>query len=651
MNKFGFLFCFTFITSFVFAQGPTVPDKIQFADMQLDLTPDARKKIQADVNALRRSERYFRMKLERVDLYMPLIERAFREEKVPEDIKYLVIQESALIGDAVSSANAIGYWQFKVPAAQEVGLSINGAVDERMNIVNASHGTARYFKNNNTYFDNWLYALLAYNTGPGGALKIADKSKYGVKRMKLDGRTHWYVLKFLAHKIAFEDDIGKNPNPETELIAYTQGGGKTLGEIAAAFDLTEADLDPYNKWLKKKHVPTDKTYYVILPLKTGEKREELLASAPAPNKNDNTSTATTQKTTEIKTESNRFPVIEKHTSRKGTTILINGIPGTIALEGENLNKLVTRTDLPAKKLRKYNDLDRKGADIEEGKPYYLKKKRNKAKTHYHVVASGETLWSISQRFGIKQKKLMRNNRMKKEEALKPGRILWMRFIRPRDYPIEYQDIPIEKEKPMLAVNQQPAAKQTEVTKEPEPIATEKQAVQNDPPFHNNPNAPASQPSIQDKSGPSDMGVNYESPANDDFEVDDNFTFNNTDQPKRSATFHTVQQGDTWYGIARQYGVNIPDLVRINNMQTDDKLKIGQQLRIPSTAQLASNNTLVEKEETIDTGKTVLHLVKIGETMYSISRHYGVTVKDLMDWNQKETFDLAVGEELRVLTIP
>ena len=631
--------------------------------MQLDLTPDARKKIQADVDALRRSERYFRMKLERVDLYMPLIERAFREEKVPEDIKYLVIQESALIGDAVSSANAIGYWQFKVPAAQEVGLTINSAVDERMNIVNASHGAARYFKNNNTYFDNWLYALLAYNTGPGGALKIADKSKYGVKRMKLDGRTHWYVLKFLAHKIAFENELGKNPNPAQELIAYTQGGGKTLSEIATEFDLTEADLEPYNKWLKKKHVPTDKTYYVILPLKTGEEREELLASAPASNKNENSSTVTTQKTTEIKTESSRFPVIEKHTSRKGTMLLINGIPGTIALEGEGLNQLAARTNIPAKKLRKYNDLDRKGADIEEGKPYYLKKKHNKAKTHYHVVALGETLWSISQRFGIKQKKLMRNNRMKKEEALKPGRILWMRFIRPRDYPIEYQDIPAEKEKPMLATHQPPAsqqesksplavAKRTEVTKEPESIAAEKQARQNDTPIHNKPNTPASQSSIQDKGGPSAMGVTEElSPANEDFEVEDSFTFNNTDQPKRSATFHIVQQGDTWYGIARQYGVNIPNLVRINNMQTDDKLKIGQQLQIPSTAQLASHHTLVKKEETSDTGKAVLHRVKSGETMYSISRHYDVTVKELMDWNQKETFDLTVGEELRVLTTP
>lgn len=660
MNKFGFLFCFIFLTSFVFAQTPTVPDKIQFADMQLDLTPDARKKIQADVDALRRSERYFRMKLERVDLYMPLIERAFREENVPEEIKYLVIQESALIGDAVSSANAIGYWQFKVAAAEEVGLTINSSVDERMNIVNASHGAARYFKSNNKYFDNWLYALLAYNTGPGGALKIADKSKYGVKRMKLDGRTHWYVLKFLAHKIAFEQEIGKNVNPETELIAYNQGGGKSLGEIAAEFDLTETDLEPYNKWLKKKQVPTDKTYYVVLPLKTGKVPKELLASASIPEEKQTRSVETSTHTTAIKTESNRFPVIEQHTSSKGTTILINGIPGTIAMEGENLNKIAARTNIPAKKLRKYNDLDRKGAGIKEGKPYYLKKKKNKAKTQYHVVEPGENLWSISQRFGVKENKLLRNNRMKKEEALKPGRVLWMRFIRPNDHPIEYQALPVEEEKPTLASNQpstkkvdesvsQPPPKSTEVIRQTEPVETK--PIQDEIPAEEQSNTPVVQTPTQDNDKPLQTTETPEPDitTNKDFDVDDNFSFGDGDlQKQRQQALHTVQSGDTWYGIARQYNVNITDLVQANQMEINNKLSVGQSLRIPANTPSADNIKIAKKEDSISNDNAIFHSVKSGETLYSISRHYGITVKDLMDWNQKESFDLSVGEKLKVV---
>ena len=682
MHKFGFIFCFVFITSIAFAQGPAVPGKIRFADMELELTPDARKKIQADVDALRRSERYFRMKLERVDLYMPLIEKAFREENVPEDIKFLVIQESALIGDAVSSSNAIGYWQFKVAAAEEVGLTINNSVDERMNIVNASLGAARYMKKNNSaYFDNWIYAVLAYNTGPGGALKITDKSKYGVKKMKLDGRTHWYVLKFLAHKIAFENEIGKNVNPETELVAYTQGAGKTLAEIAAEFELTEADLDPYNKWLKKKQVPADKTYFVVLPLKTGQEREALLADASTPFEvgSSPTSATSTRQTTTIKTESSRFPAIEKHTTRKETTILVNGIPGTIALEGENLNKLAARTNVSAKKLQKYNDLDAEGARIEGGKPYYLKNKRNKAKTHYHIVEPGENLWGISQRFGIKQKKLMRNNRMKKEEALQPGRVLWLRFIRPSDHPVEYQNLPAEEEKPALPAKQPPAiqppatpapktvtqTQQPEIVQEQEPApVTKTQPVQKELP---------DQPPVADVPSPAPVAEEKpENPAVDsrpdvtdnDFQVDNDFAFvpaqnrnevKEREEPQRpevakkqdATTFHTVKPGDTWYGIARRYDADIDALMRANKMQTGDKLNIGQQLRIPSSAEMGRHQPEITEERMPSGDKTDLHRVKAGETLYGISRHYGITVKELMEWNQKETFELTVGEELRV----
>ena len=52
------------------------------------------------MDALTRYEKYFKAKVERIDAYFPLIEEILREEKVPDDIKYLVIQESALVGDA-----------------------------------------------------------------------------------------------------------------------------------------------------------------------------------------------------------------------------------------------------------------------------------------------------------------------------------------------------------------------------------------------------------------------------------------------------------------------------------------------------------------------------------------------------------------------
>jgi membrane-bound lytic murein transglycosylase D len=78
------------------------------------------------------------MTADKARLYFPIIERIFAEERVPDAIKYLAIQESSLIPDAVSSANAVGYWQFKDFTAREVGLRVDRQVDERKNIVSAS---------------------------------------------------------------------------------------------------------------------------------------------------------------------------------------------------------------------------------------------------------------------------------------------------------------------------------------------------------------------------------------------------------------------------------------------------------------------------------------------------------------------------------
>src|SRR5690606_17831029 len=72
--------------------------------------------------------------------------------------------------------------------------------------------------------------------------------------------------------------------------------------------------------------------------------------------------------------------------------------------------------------------------------YYLQPKRNKAKVHYHVLQPGEDLWTVSQKFGVKLSKLKQKNRIEDDEALKPGRVLWLRFIRPEHIPVEYRHV-------------------------------------------------------------------------------------------------------------------------------------------------------------------------------------------------------------------
>jgi membrane-bound lytic murein transglycosylase D len=116
----------------VAAQSPEVPHKMQFADLTLTIRDDARKEIQKDVDAFTKYAPSFNLKVARARTYFPVIEKIFREENVPDDFKYLVLQESALIPDAVSVSNAVGFWQFKDYTAIEMGLRVDKVVDERM---------------------------------------------------------------------------------------------------------------------------------------------------------------------------------------------------------------------------------------------------------------------------------------------------------------------------------------------------------------------------------------------------------------------------------------------------------------------------------------------------------------------------------------
>ena len=87
-------------------------------------------------------------------LYFPIIENIFKEEGVPDDFKYLSLQESGLISDAVSTSNAVGFWQFKDFTAREVGLRVDKQIDERKNIVSSTRGAAVYLKRNNFLMNN-----------------------------------------------------------------------------------------------------------------------------------------------------------------------------------------------------------------------------------------------------------------------------------------------------------------------------------------------------------------------------------------------------------------------------------------------------------------------------------------------------------------
>ena len=270
-----FIICLLHVFTLLANGIPVVTKEVEFGNMKLVLSRNVMAEIQKQVNSLTSSPKYYQMKVDRMLLYFPVIERVFKEEGVPEDFKYLAIQESGLISDAVSSADAVGFWQFKDFTAREVGLRVDKQIDERKNIVASSRGAATYLKRHNFLVDNWIYAMSAYQAGMGGARKYMNKSNYGARKLEINSSTHWYVKKFIAHKIAFQDRINDKHSQNLSLIEFKKGTNKNLSWIAKEFELDVDLIKTYNKWTRTGEIPEDKTYVVLIPTQQKVKNKTL----------------------------------------------------------------------------------------------------------------------------------------------------------------------------------------------------------------------------------------------------------------------------------------------------------------------------------------------------------------------------------------
>lgn len=97
----------------------------------------------------------------------------------------------------------------------------------------------------------------------------------------------------------------------------------------------------------------------------------------------------------------------------------------------------------------------------------------------------------------------------------------------------------------------------------------------------------------------------------------------------SSNEYVVKKGDTLYGIANKYNVSVDNLKSYNNLSTDS-LSIGQIIKIP-------DNKVNSNE----------YVVKSGDSLYSISRKYGVSVDELMSVNNLKSTVLSVGQVLKI----
>jgi membrane-bound lytic murein transglycosylase D len=525
---------------------PTVPEHMRFCDIELTIDAAARTKIEEVIVKLQRSPVHFQSLVDRANIYFPFIEEAFDLRGVPQDLKYIVIQESAMVADAVSSSNAVGFWQFKAESGRESGLAIDEYVDERKHIFQSSLGAAKYFYTIARYYDNYLYAVIGYNRGPVGALPFTEERGYGNHRMTVTGETHWYAIHALAHKIAFENALGKTP-PPLWLQPLNTHGETDVSRLAAAQDMNLEDFKKYNAWINGSKLPEGRDFIYYVPRK-GKPELALMRHVGSvvslvvtkqvgghdtvkPLDPPKEKPKPADPVTPAPRDNRKFDYLESDDDPTYGTEYVRFKPG------ESLVELAVHNDVRIKKLQSYNDFTNyhrpNGGDI-----VYLKPAKSR---HFHIVQAGESLGSIAEMYATTTEKLQEKNRMKGTVVFAGQKLSLKKRVAKGQKPILLALSTAAQVDEVTAVEENV---EEEVDPKHDPIKTTNRVVL--PPGAGAMKADAS---------------SYRLPA---FES--------------KIVVHTVAPNESVWKVARKYGAYADVIKKLNNLSSNE-LKAGQQLKV------------------------------------------------------------------------
>jgi len=675
---------------------PEIPNQITFGGITINFDQNAQNLIEEDVRSLMSNKKFWEEKMDRAMLYFPIVEGILMDEEVPIDFKYLAVQESSFKPDVISSSNAVGYWQFKPETAIGLNLRVDANVDERKNISSSTHAASWYLKKNNQQFNNWVSTLYSYYLGATGVKKNIPPNWAYAREISLNGKTDRYMLRFFAHKIALESGIETyRSNNKILLMESDYGKGRSFDEIALALDVNAQDLKSYNRWLNEDKVPTDGEYLVLLPIpldKVESVREKL-------------SLRLTPVTRNIKLDDSGYPILKRsevQSSDKNapTFYEINGLPGIEARPGDRPKVLAKAGKVKTPNFLRFNDMIR-DMPLIPGKVYYLARKNKKAATPFHTAQPGDTWQSVSQQYAVRLVNLLKYNRtISRNYPIQTGQVLWLTEKRPRKTPVEIKTSPgvtpvpvtetpiavaeTEKSVPAPSQNQVPTTPSgrkkytpvlvdktdTSVASEVKPVepvvtaAAEPKAAEKENLYKNTKDRVVviskdsneeAQRTVQEVAKPVEKKSDTAIASAKTTPAKPQVSITPSPQPKaptepeiarNSSEFHTVEKGQTYFSISKLNNLSVKDLLDLNNLTANDKLSVGQKLRVQKQS-LAVEKTVVPASPASNSQGQVVHTVATGETLYRVSKIYEVNVEEIKSLNNLSGNAVQIGQKLKI----
>ena len=357
-----------------------------------------------------RGRKVFTRWLERSSRYLPMMREIFAEHGLPQDLAYLAMVESGFNTRAYSWAHAVGPWQFIRGTGRMYKLKQDWYRDERRDFEKSTRAAARFLRDLRDQFNNeWYLAVASYNAGPGKLRTAIRKYKtrdfWEISRGKyLRAETKNYVPKLMAvltlakdpQKYGFTElDFQEPLQYETVTIPSVTD----LEIVAKMSGTTYEEIKQLNPELKRWCTPpNDKNYQLRIPAGATAQFSEQYAKL---SKSDRANYMRYK----IKKGDTLGALSRRYNVRLNDIISLNNIRNTRAIS------IGTNLVLPLKK-----GYSRR--PVKELRDDYIKTRRQ-----VYTVRSGDSLWSISRKYGVTQQQLRVWNRLGWSNVIRPGQRL------------------------------------------------------------------------------------------------------------------------------------------------------------------------------------------------------------------------------------
>lgn len=418
---------------------------------------------------------FFRESLKRSGSFRPQILEMLKQAGLPEELSWLPLIESGFKVNALSSARALGLWQFIPSTGYKFGLKRDLFVDERLDPVKSTEAAIAYLKELHQMFGDWTTVLAAYNCGEGRVLRIirdqnvnyldnfwdlyerlpretaryvprflatlhvlSNPEKYGLDKVDLESPWKYETvsiakqahLKDIAKELCIDADALKQINPELRyniLPPYTYllkaPPGKTEELLAKIDSIPVSTAGQHVSYDYQNHrIKRGETLSVI------SKRYRVSVQSLMRANNMRKPVLIAGKMLKIPGYQGRSSITESTTHQAKYTPQKKELPSThIVKSGESLLIIANRYNTTVKNIQELNNLNTINLHI--GQVLFVQKlsgynETNTVKKKYRVK-SGDNLFRISQNHNMPLDRLLRINKLTPKSKIHAGQYIYV----------------------------------------------------------------------------------------------------------------------------------------------------------------------------------------------------------------------------------